>query len=744
VTVELPHTGLPVEGAVDDVRAALRGHGTAVLQAEPGAGKTTVVPLRLLDEPWRGDGRIVVLEPRRLAARAAARRMAQLLGEEVGGTVGYRTRDERRVGRGTRVEVVTEGILTRRLQADPSLPGTALVVLDEVHERHLQTDLALALTLDARAGLRPDLRVLAMSATPDAGRLARVLGDAPGIASEGRTFPVDVRWRPDRPVEAVVHEALADDGDVLVFLPGIADIRRVAGRLPGVAVRVLHGSLPAAEQDLALSAGGRRVELSTDIAESSLTVEGIGVVVDAGLVRRPRYDARSGLSRLQTTKASRASAEQRAGRAGRLGPGVAYRLWSAAEHAQRRAHPVPEILSADLAGFALELAAWGSDDLAFLDPPPPAALAEARALLTELGALDDGRLTATGRAMLDLPLHPRLARMVVESGSYEACRLAAQLEEPGTPEHERRRAKELARRAGIDAAPSGLTELGPTMALAYTDRIAPPRGRRYVLPSRRGVIGPEGGPPFLVVADLAPGDGDDRIRLAEPLDEADVEAFGPTEVTELRWNDRDQLEEVVERRLDALVLSSRTRRPEPGPATEAALRTRLDLLAWTPAALALQARVAFARRVLGDDWPDLDDAVDLTGVTDLRRVDVLAALRSRLGHRIVELDRLVPTKVKVASGREVAVDYTTDPPSISVRAQELYGTTVHPTVAGVALTVEVLSPASRPIQVTADLPGFWSGSWAAVRKDMISAYPKHAWPADPSTAEASTKVRRTR
>jgi ATP-dependent helicase HrpB len=495
--------------------------------------------------------------------------------------------------------------------------------------------------------------------------------------------------------------------------------------------------------------------LSTDIAESSLTVEGIGVVVDAGLVRRPRYDARSGLSRLHTTSASQAAADQRAGRAGRLGPGVAYRLWSAAEHGQRRAHPVPAILAADLAGFALELAAWGSDDLAFLDPPPPAALAEARSLLDRLGALDGGRLTTSGRAMLDLPVHPRLARMIVEAGSYEACVLASLLDEGQVPDDVEvgplvrrnlgdRRARELARRVGIAPRATGETEFGPLLALAYPDRVAQRRGRRYVLRSGRGVLGPERGPDFLVVADLAPGDGDDRIRLAAPLDEADVEALGPEEVTELRWNDRDQLEEVVERRVGALVLSSRTRRPQPGPETEAALRTRLDLLRWTPAARALQARVAFARRVLGDGWPDLADAVDLTGVIDLRRVDVLAALRARLGHRVHDLDRLVPATVRVASAREVTVDYEADPPSIRVRAQELYGTTAHPTVAGVPLTVEVLSPANRAIQVTADLPGFWSGSWAAVRKDMISAYPKHAWPADPTTAEASTKVRRAR
>jgi len=834
VAAPVPPTGLPVEEAVGPLREALAGPGTAVLQAEPGAGKTTVVPLRLLDEPWLDGGRIVVLEPRRLATRAAARRMADLLGESVGGTVGYRTRDERHVGKGTRIEVVTEGILTRRLQADPSLAGTALVVFDEVHERHLQTDLALALALDARRGLRPDLRVLAMSATLEATRLAALLGGegepAPVVSSPGRTYPVDVRWRPrgprDRPLDAVAAAVLAalaaDPGDVLVFLPGAAAIRTVGSLLrdrpAGVDVRPLHGRLRPEDQDLALAPsppGRRRVVLATDIAESSLTVEGVHIVVDGGEVRRPRHDARSGLSRLQTTAASKASADQRAGRAGRLGPGVAYRLWSPGEHATRRAHAEPEIRSADLADLALELAVWGAsaDELPFLDPPPPTALADAAVLLHQLGAVDGpGRPTPDGRAMVDLPLHPRLARMVVHDRSALACVLASLLEERdplrGRPEeleadivervrlvidpkrrHPRldggarqtvqRRSRELARRAGIDGRAPTTVEpaaVGPVLALAYPDRVAQNRGRgRFRLRSGRGVAVADHDPlasePFLVVADLmAPGRDqvDDRVRLAAALDEDDVERVAGAEIvdaTELIWNDRGELEERTERRLDALVLRSASGPPPVGRATTAVLVDRvredgLGLLGWTDQARILQERAGFARRFLGESWPDVADEAlrasadewlvpllgRATSTRDLRKVDVIAVLRGRLGHRGHELDRVVPAKVAVASGREVAVDYDTDPPSIRVRAQELFGTSTHPTVADgrVPLTVEVLSPAGRPIQVTADLPGFWAGSWAAVRKDMISAYPKHDWPADPAAATPTTRARRGR
>ncbi len=830
MTARVPPSGLPVEEVVDAVRHALAGPGVAVLQAEPGAGKTTVVPLRLLDEPWLDGGRIVVLEPRRLAARAAARRMADLLGEAVGETVGYGTRDERRVGPATRVEVVTEGILTRRLQADPSLPGTALVIFDEVHERHLQTDLALAFALDVRAGLRPDLRLLAMSATLAAERLARLLGGdddpAPVVTSEGRTFPVDVRWRPPAPrarpldaVAAVVHEAVRDEtGDLLVFLPGAAAIRQVAGRLrdlpPGVDVRPLFGNLSTAEQDRALAPsppGRRRIVLATVIAESSLTVDGVRVVVDGGQVRRPRHDTRAGMSRLHTAASSRASADQRAGRAGRLGPGVAYRVWSEGEHAGRRAFSPPEIASADLTDLALELAVWGAgDDLAFLDPPPPTALGHAVELLTRLEAIDArGRPTPTGRRMVGLPLHPRLAHLVVADRTRLACVLAALLEErdvlrgrPGEVEvgldervrlvterdrtHPRldreacrtvrRRADELARRVGDVTDVVDLDRIGPTLALAFPDRIAQRRGPgRFVLRTGRAVAVPRHDPladePFLVVADLSPpgpDSPDDRIRLAARVDEDDLRRDFGAEIDDevlLTWSDAGRLEQRAEQRLGALVLAAAVGRPDPGPATVAALLDRvrergLDLLRWTPGARRLQARAGFAHRFLGSDWPALDDTALLagldewlapllgraTGAGDLAKVDVLAVLRGRLGHRLHELDQVVAPAVTVASGRSVAVDYDTDPPSISVRAQELYGTTVHPSVAAgrVALTVEVLSPAGRPIQVTADLPGFWQGSWSSVRRDMISAYPKHDWPADPTTAAPSTRARRGR
>jgi len=580
-------TGLPVEDVLAEVRAALAGDGQAVLQAPPGAGKTTVVPLRLLDDEWLGGGRIVVLEPRRLAARAAARRMAALLGEEVGETVGYRTRDDRRVGPSTRVEVVTEGILTRRLQHDRSLPGVGLVVLDEFHERNLHADLALALLLDARPALRPDLRLLVMSATLETDRVAALLGGgrepARVVASEGRAHPVDVRWAPPRPRErlaesttAAVLRALREaDGDVLVFLPGAADIRRVESALaarvpPDTDVRPLFGALPAAAQDAALAPSPprrRRVVLATDIAETSLTVEGVRVVVDAGQARRARHDARSGLTRLHTGPASRASADQRAGRAGRTAPGVAYRLWSKLEHAARRPFPDPEIASVDLAGLALEVAVWGADPshLPFLDPPPARALGDARELLVQLGSLDpEGRPTPEGRAMAELPLHPRLARMVagaVPLGLGQvACALAALLEErdvlrgaPGelpvdvaerarlildpSATHPRadwaalaaarRRASDVARRAGVvtGSRPVDTTGCGPALALAYPDRIAQARsGGRFRLSGGGGAWVPKGDPlaaeEFLAVAELDADRRDSRIRLAAALDPA--------------------------------------------------------------------------------------------------------------------------------------------------------------------------------------------------------------------------------
>ena len=718
-------TGLPIEDCVAALRAALAEKGQAVLQAPPGAGKTTVVPLRLLDEPWLAGGRIVMLEPRRLATRAAARRMASLLGQEVGATVGYRTRDERRTGPGTRVEVVTEGILTRRLQQDPTLPGVGLVIFDEFHERNLHADLALALTLDARAALRPEVRVLVMSATIDTARIAALLGSAaatdaaPVILSEGRAWPVDVRFTPPAPAArkvgykgrpgppprpgaqivpaatgAVLRALREEAGDILVFLPGAADIRRVEAALAaagsglpdGVDIRPLYGALPIGDQDAALAPsppGRRRVVLATDIAETSLTVAGVRVVVDGGWHRTPRFDPRSGLTRLETVGITKASADQRAGRAGRTEPGVAYRLWSKLEHAARRPFPDPEIAGADLAGLALELAVWGgtavssgdapgTPGLPFLDPPPARALEEGRRLLTFLGALDgEGRPTPAGRAMAELPLHPRLACMVVGAVAAgrggTACALAALLEERdvlrGRPDEvetdvavrlwllldrdvrhpqadgaavaaARRRAGELARRVGIDPpGPDDALDPGPVLALAYPDRIGQARGgARFRL--RGGGGGwlsagePLSGEAFLVAAELdsagrnsAAAGKDSRIRLAAALDADDVEAVaaatGATveRIATLAWDPaRDDLRARVERRLDGLVLGETEGPAEPGPATTAALlararSTKLAVLHWSDAARTLQRRTTFARRgATPADWPDLSEA----------------------------------------------------------------------------------------------------------------------------------------
>jgi ATP-dependent helicase HrpB len=846
----IPHTGLPVEDSIPALRAALVTEGQAVLQAPPGAGKTTVVPLRLLDEPWLAAGRIVMLEPRRLATRAAARRMASLLGEEVGGTVGYRTRDERRTGPATRIEVVTEGILTRRLQQDPSLPGVGLVIFDEFHERNLHADLALALTLDACPALRPDLRLLVMSATLDTARIAALLGGparpAPVIVSEGRAWPVDIRFTPPapavrktgykgrpgppaRPGSQVVPAATAavlralreESGDLLVFLPGAGDIRRVEAALTqpgsglpeGVDVRPLYGALPIADQDAALAPsppGRRRVVLSTDIAETSLTVDGVRVVVDGGWRRTPRYDPRSGLTRLDTVAITKASADQRAGRAGRTEPGVAYRLWSKLEHAARRPFPDPEIASADLSGLALELAVWGGDPAAlpFLDPPPPRALEEGHRLLTLLGALDpEGRPTATGQAMADLPLHPRLARMVVGSGGSGhaglSCALAALLEERdvlrGRPDEietdvaarlrllldrsarhpqadgaavasARRRATELAQRVGVPSLDHhGPADPGPALALAYPDRIGQARGSgRFRLRGGGGAWlpgdDPLAGEAFLVIAELdAAGRGsasagkDSRIRIAAALDAADIEAVAAAtgaaveRIAVLSWDPaRDDLRARVERRLDNLVLGESEGPAEPGPATTAALvarvrATRLGLLNWSDAARALQARIGFAQRATSSGWPDVSDKAllasldewlvpllhEATGRPDLEAIGMAGVLLGVLGHRVVELDRIAPATITLAGGRQVAVSYEGDRPAAEIRVQDAFGTNVHPTVGGVPVVLSLLSPAGRPIQVTADLSGFWKGSWADVRKDMAGRYPKHSWPVDP-------------
>ena len=826
----LPHpaaTGLPIEEVIDELRVALAEVGAAVLQAEPGAGKTTVVPLRLLGEPWMDGGRMLLLEPRRVAARAAATRMAALLGERVGETVGISTRDERRVSGATRIEVVTDGILTRRLQRDPALDGVALVIFDEFHERHLQADLGLALTLDARSGLRPDLRVLVMSATLDSGAVSVLLGGAPVAASRGRSFPIDVRYLPRRPnarleqsVATAVHHALEHDpGDVLVFLPGVGEIGtaiRSLRDLGDVDVLPLHGMLPAAAQDRALRGGARRrVVIATDIAESSVTVEGVTVVIDSGLARRPAFDPASGLSRLRTLTTSRASADQRAGRAGRTAPGTAYRLWSESEHLGRRAWPDPEIIGADLAPLALELAVWGAhlDALSWLDPPPPGAFAVATSLLIELGALANGRPTDLGHRLLELPLHPRLARMVIEEpgdGRRAAALLAAMLSErdiarrggrdspvsvdiaerlavltgdgSGSLEVDcstvatvRRRADELLRRAKLPTGSSLTADPGPLLALAYPDRIAQSSGgARYRLRHGSGAALPEHDPligaSWLVAAEIEGADRatrtEGRIRLAAVLDREDIESIGGEEivtVVRVAWDDGvDDLRATTERVLDSLVLgAARTAAPAGPETTEVlvahAVSTGLAPLRWSSAARVLQARVRWARVAFGEAWPSCTDealASDVdewlvpllwraTGKADLARVDMAGVIRLRLGGLVADLDRLVPDAVRLANGKSAPVAYDGEHPRIAVRAQDLYGTAVHPTIADgrIPVTVEVLSPAGRPVQITGDLPGFWTGSWSAVRREMAARYPRHHWPEDPATAAPGQRPR---
>lgn len=832
---ELPD--LPVVEALDDLRSVLTSRGRAVLVAPPGAGKTTVVPLALLDEPWLGDQRIIMLEPRRLATRAAAQRMSTTTRTPIGQLIGYQTRDEREITSTTRIEVLTEGVLTRRLQNDPELAGVGAVIFDEVHERNLTTDIGLALTLDTVDELRPDLRIVAMSATPDTEGLTRLL-DAPVVSSEGRTFPIDVRWLPRQPagrsagksggrkpgrgkgrssgpdriepdVVAAVLRALGDDdGDILVFLPGIGEIRRTERLLgdvlgPNIDVYPLAGALTLAEQDRALAPsppGRRRVVLSTDIAETSLTVDGVRIVIDSGLAREPRFDPRSAMSRLTTVATSRASADQRAGRAGRTEPGVAYRLWSKLEHGTRTRHRSAEILQADLAGFALELAAWGgADDLRFIDAPPAGALAQARELLTDLHALDldDGTITPLGRKMLGLPVHPRLARMIAVDQSALSCAVAALLDERdifrGRPDevptdlalrvgvisgargHDladrgavhrlRDRASDLARRARIpfDRGDLDPDRAGAMLLLAYPDRLAAlRRGVQYQLRSGSTAFLPAADSlvdeAFIVAADLDGKRDKARIRLAAAVDTEEVIAnFGPdiVEKRTISWNtDRNDLSETIERRLGAIRLGSHTDRPEPGEATLAALldrvrTTELRVLGWTDAATSLRERVAFLHANVGAPWPDWSMPALLTsldswlgpylpgarGRADLESLDLTTVLRSQLPWpEGGELDDIAPSTLDLPTGRSVPIDYSGEQPTASVRVQDLFGTTTHPTAGGRPVRLELLSPADRPIQVTADLPGFWTGSWTDVRKEMAGRYPKHQWPDDPANA----------
>jgi ATP-dependent helicase HrpB len=801
---------LPVLAVLPALANALATSPAAVLEAPPGAGKTSLVPLHLVDQPWMASRKLLMLEPRRLAARAAAARMAELLGERVGQTIGYAMRFDRRIGPTTRIEVITEGLLVRYLQRDPALEAYGVVIFDEFHERSLDADLGLALCLEVQETLRPDLRLLAMSATLDGAAIARHLGGAPLVRSDGRLFPVRVEHLggdAGEPLELKVARGVelalgAVAGSILVFLPGAREIRRaldlLVARFPGTPVFPLYGDLSRSAQDAALRSGGpRRIVLATNIAETSLTIEGVAAVVDSGLERRQRFSARTGMSRLVTVPIARSSAEQRAGRAGRLGPGLCLRLWSAEEERGRVAQRPAEIEEADLTPLALELAAWGVRDPALLRLPtqPPAGPFEAaRALLRDLGALDaEGGVTAHGRAMAELPLHPRLAHMVLAArahglaatalaaaallGTRDAERgnadLARRLGELRGGEAERVQ-RELARALGEPSGEPHAERLGAVLSLAFPDRLAQARaGTRgaFRLANGRGARldpgDPLAGAAWLAVAELDDAGPEARIRLAAAVDQAEVEDLHRDRIAtfeEVRFEPREDA--VVARRavrLGALTLREQALGPSPavlGEALCAGIRLRgLGRLPWTMGARQLQARVALLRRRDASGWPDLADeallaeleewlAPYLAGrrrLDDLGGLDIEAILAARLTHaQRIALAKRAPERLTVPSGRSHAIDYTADPPVLGVKLQELFGLTTTPAVdeGRVTLVLHLLSPAQRPLAVTGDLAGFWATGYPAVRRELRGRYPKHPWPEDPLAAPPTHRAGR--
>ena len=842
-------TTLPIDEIIPSLRAALAERTVAVLEAPPGAGKTTRVPLALIDAPWLAGTKLVMLEPRRLAARAAASYMASLLGEEVGQTVGYRVRGETRISKRTRIEVVTEGVLARMLSSDAALEDIGLVIFDEFHERSLHADLGLALVLETQRHLREDLRVLVMSATLDGVAVSALLADeggpAPVLRSEGRMFPIETHYRAprrDERVEAttarVIREALdATEGDVLVFLPGAGEQRRVAERLSGdvmngVRVHTLHGSMPLAEQDAALAparVGTRKVVLSTSVAETSLTVAGVRVVIDCGLSRVPRYDASAGLTRLHTVRVSRASADQRRGRAGRTAPGVSYRLWDQHEDHTLLPSTRPEIVDADLSSLALELADAGISDpttLRWLDVPRAGPFAQARALLAQLGALDDGgRITPHGRRMAALPLQPRLAHLAIVAAERGALPLgaaiAALLEErdivryDGLPPQSdmrlrtellrrdgaqeavgvavdrdgvrrvRQTADDLARRAAGGGASAALVratwddaDTGALLALAYPDRVAQRRSGaepRYLLRNGSGAVLAKHDAlhdaPYLAIADLEGTSPEARIVRAAPIALAELrEDFGEQfeRVQLVEWDERTKAVRARKRTmLGAIVI-------EDGVWSDAdaavvlqtvleAIRAQLarsgiEALPFSQAASRLRERMAFVH-AHDASWPDvsvvaLSASLEewagpyLDGVrswAQLASVDWHDALQSLMPwSQRSALERLAPTHLEVPSGSRIALDYS-DPmaPVLAVKLQEVFGWTSTPMLMDgrVSLTLQLLSPAQRPVQVTRDLAGFWRNSYFEVRKELRGRYPRHPWPEDPLTAEATRRAK---
>ncbi|MFW5927052.1 MAG: ATP-dependent helicase HrpB [Wenzhouxiangella sp.] len=817
---------LPVDAVLPDLLDTLEGRNTVLLQAPTGSGKTTRVPPALLGASWCGQGRILLLEPRRLAARAAAGFMAREMDQAPGETVGYRTRLETRVSARTRIEVVTEGILTRIIQNDPALTGYSAVVFDEFHERSLNADLGLALARESQQALREDLRILIMSATLETGDLAALLDDAPLVSGQGRSFPVTVDYRPcprekrlPAHVAAVIRRALAEEsGSLLVFLPGAGEIRTVAGlladKLPGDTLLCpLYGQLSPAEQDAAIApapAGRRKVVLATAIAESSLTIEGIRIVVDGGLQRRARFDPNSGMTGLITERVSKASAEQRRGRASRLEPGRCYRLWSESEQASLRAQTPPEILEADLAPLVLELALWGVNDpsgLTWLDPPPAAHWNQAAELLAALGAIDaGGALTAHGRRMLDAGLHPRLAHMVVAARQRGQGRLAAELAallserdplrsgsgsdmndrvrllhapRPRTTRGRLQQIRRLADRIEPGPVASGEPDrdaTGRLLALAFPDRIARARKGargRFLLSNGRGAFLPEDDPlageAWLAVAGLDGRARDARIFLAAALDLAAIETELADRIEEVEtadWDDRRGKVVVRrQRRLGRIVLAETEAGPPDRATIEAGLlaavrRKGIDALPWNENARQWQARVRLLHELWPEDWPDVDDdrllerlddwlAPFLAGMnrfSDLGKLDLIDALETLLDPSArQQLARLAPGRIEIPTGRRVRLDYSAENgPVLATKLQSVFGWRESPRIAGdrVAVVLHLLSPAGRPLAVTADLASFWQNAYPEVRRDMRGRYPKHPWPEEPWKATPTEGVKK--
>ncbi|HEX5998015.1 MAG TPA: ATP-dependent helicase HrpB [Hyphomicrobiaceae bacterium] len=832
---------LPIDAVLDELRAALTAHVSAVLVAPPGAGKTTRVPLALLEEAWLRGGKILVLEPRRIAARAAAERMAKTLGEAVGERVGLRARMVSKAGPRTRIEVVTEGVFTRMILDDPGLAGVGAILFDEFHERSLDADLGLALALDCQLGLREDLRILPMSATLDGARVARILGnagDAPVISSEGRAFPVETRYLgrdanariEDQMTDAVLRALRTETGSILAFLPGQGEIRRVAERLAeriddkAIVLAPLYGAMEMKAQDLALQPapkGARKVVLATSIAETSITIEGVRVVIDSGLARVPRFDPDVGVTRLETVRVSRAAADQRRGRAGRTEPGVCYRLWDERQTQSLAQFAEPEMRSADLSGLLLDCAEWGATDprsLTWIDPPSTAAIDAARAELTGLAALDaDGRITPVGRRLRSLPLPPRLARMVLAAAELnhaeEAAEIAAVIVERGLGGNDpdladrvecfrrdrSRRAGDMRKlaagwarmaAAGRAAQAAGASDMSPAqlLALAFPERIGKARGAagQFLLANGRGAnleaTHPLARSPFLVAAELSGAAASTRILLAAAADEADIVAAAGDRIRENDEIEFDTGSAALRarrvRRLDAIVIAAAPRAVEAGEAAARLLAEGIaglgvSRLPWSKAQLQLRDRVGFLRGATpsgadtgapraaegAEDWPDLSDAAlaataaewlapFLAGKTrlgDIAADDLGAALDALLPwHLKRRLDAEAPTHFEAPTGNRHAIDYEqAGAPALHIRVQELFGLTQHPAIANgrLPLTLHLLSPAHRPIQITRDLPGFWNGSWAAVRTEMKGRYPRHPWPDDPASAAPTTRAK---